>query len=169
MIKRVRFTALLVVSVSSLLVLFGSVPNARKYARYLKNPTVLSECPESATQTSDAAGSAITAPQELTQTIHPAKVLVRPWDGRHQVYGVFVLPAGYHANEFFQVSLKDTGSYCGGVSLITTSDYGVSVQPGERIALGLLRTRTSMWLIAQGKRDQLKQPGNWVLQIEKPL
>ncbi len=166
--KRVRL-ALIVLCVSALLVFPRSVQSIQKYSHYLQKPGVISECPEVATQTSFATPA---------KTIHPTKVIVRPWRGRHHVYGIFVLPPGYTAAEFFQISLKDAGSYCGGVSgledfvsdtSIDTKDLSLEKGESDRVVVGRLRTRTALWVISKGKHELLNLPQSWSLQLEKAI
>ncbi len=67
------------------------------------------------------------------------------------------------------VSVEGASSYCGGqpIAMAVKKFQGVDVKPGERILVGYFRTRTASWLIAQGKIEQLKQPRNWVLSVQK--
>jgi hypothetical protein len=169
MMKRVRLATLIVLCVSTLLVFPRSVYSIQKYSHYLQKPGVISECPDFVTQTSSVTNA---------KTIHPTKVVVRPWRGRHHVYGIFVLPPGYDATEFFQISLKDAGSYCGTVSglddfvldaSIKSSDLPLEEWKNDRVVVGRLRTRTALWLISKGKHEQLNLPQNWSLQLEKAI
>ncbi|KAM3090523.1 hypothetical protein ACKFKG_29330 [Phormidesmis sp. 146-35] len=104
--------------------------------------------------------------------------MVKPWRGRHQVYGIFVLPPGYNATEFFQISLKDAGSYCGTVSGLDDFIIDTAIAPDEllveewkndRLVVGRLRTRTALWVMSKGKQDLLNLPQNWSLQLEKGI
>ncbi|MGV0023631.1 hypothetical protein [Phormidesmis priestleyi] len=166
--KRVSLAALIVLCVSGLLVFPRSVYSIQRYAQYIQKPSVISECPDFITQASSA---------NTTQIIHPTEVIVKPWRGRHHVYGVFVLPPGYEATDFFQISLEDGGSYCGKVAgldnlvpdpSVDSSDLSFwKLQSDRVVVLGRLRTRTALWLISKGKNGQLNHPQNWSLQIEK--
>lgn len=125
--------------------------------RFFKKLNSLSNCPETALISSD----------QSTEKIRASKTIVEPWEGRHHVYGIFVLPSGYQARRFFAFSVDGSNPYCGGVSLLNQSAYGLNIQPGERIAIGHLRTRTALWLLTKGQQEELKQPSNWVLRAEK--
>ena len=148
--KRTWFIALM-------LTLIAVVLAAPRSDRFLVKPSTLSWCPAGAIAVSDP----------LTEKIHPSKIIVEPWEGRHNVYGIFVLPAGYEAKRFFAVRVDGLSSYCGIVTLLDQPAYGVGIQPGERIAIGHLRTRTALWLLTKGKQEELKEPANWVLRAEK--
>lgn len=125
--------------------------------RVLRKPSTLSWCPDGILTSSDYS----------TEKIRASKIIVEPWEGRHNVYGIFVLPAGYQAKRFFAVSVDGPNPYCGIITILDQPAYGVGIQPGERIAIGHLRTRTALWLLTQGKQEALKQPSNWVLRAEK--
>lgn len=166
--KRVRLAALIVLCMSGLLGFPRSVYSIQRYAQYIQKPSVISECPDFITQASVT---------DTTKIIHPTQVVVRPWRGRHQVYGVFVLPPGYEATRFFQFSSQDAGSYCGKLSgldhfipdpSVDSSDTPFWEPQGDRVVvLGYLRTRTAWWLISKGKNGQLNHRENWSLRIEK--
>ena len=125
--------------------------------RFLKKPSTLSGCPD----------GVLAAFNYSTEKIHASKIIVEPWEGRHNVYGVFVLPAGYQAKHFFAVRVDGSDPYCGKVTMLDQPAYGVGTQPGDRIAIGHLRTRTALWLLTKGKQEELKQPSNWVLGTKK--
>lgn len=124
-----------------------------------KRPSIASKCPEEALVTRNSS----------SYQLHPHKVIIKPWRGRHQVYGIFVIPEEYQASNFFMVSIEKASTYCGGkpVAVAGKKFQGVYVKPEERILVGYFRTRTASWLIAQGKIEQLKQPRNWVLSVQK--
>lgn len=117
-----------------------------------RRPSVASGCPDwvlSQTETSE-------------NLIHPEKVVVEPWQGRHNVFATFNIPEGYEANQFFVVTLKDSNPYCGTVTRSTPTSNG------ERKVFGLFRTRTTLWVISKGQLNQLEEPSNWKLAIFKP-
>jgi hypothetical protein len=94
------------------------------------------------------------------QSLKPSKIVIQPWKGRHHVYAEFALPPqGYLMDNQFRVNLDSLGDFCGGISTPFTS-------PGQSgIAIAHLRTRTTLWLIAQGKLGALNQPENWQLKV----
>lgn len=124
-----------------------------------KRPSIASKCPEYALVTRDSS----------SYQLHPHKVIVKPWRGRHQVYAIFVLPEEYQASNFFMVSIEGASTYCGGKPVAVAGNIfqGVYAKPGERILVGYFRTRTASWVIAQGKIEQLKRSRNWVLSVQK--
>src|SRR5712691_8755284 len=45
-------------------------------------------------------------------TIHPTKVVVQPWQGRHQIYGIFVVPNRYRDERRYAAVLNVRGITC---------------------------------------------------------
>jgi hypothetical protein len=92
------------------------------------------------------------------ERLHPSKIVIEPWKGRHYVYAEFDLPPkGYFINDRFRIELENFGSFCG---VAASEDRG-----GKGVATARLRTRTAIWLISQGKFNALHQPENWQLEI----
>ena len=93
---------------------------------------------------------------------HPEKIVVKPWVGPHNVYGIFMIPSGYRNDFFFTVTIDKTEVHCGVMDEAATKFAGgVNAKPGYSVMKGLLNTRVALQLIIQGKADQLKQPQNW--------
>ena len=103
--------------------------------------------------------------------IHPDKIVIEPWRGEHHVYAIFMIPGGYVNDKLFTVTIKGAGTFCGELDFGgTTVAEGVYAKPEHYLMKALFLTRAAVWLIAQGKEDELKQPGNWRLgygKIEK--
>lgn len=114
--------------------------------------SVVSKCPHT-----------VDTSNETIEQVHPYKVIVKPWWGRHHVYAIFVLPAQSKASNLLMVTIQGSGTYCGRAFNAGNVYHGVYAKPGERILVGRLRTRTAVWLIVRGFIDQLKQPRNWTL------
>lgn len=99
-------------------------------------------------------------PTDIIPTVvQPNKIVIQPWKGRHHVYAEFLLPSpDYFVNDRFRLNLGNLGDFCGGVS----SSDNPSSQP---VAIARLRTRTTLWLLAQGQLNALNQAKNWQLEI----
>jgi hypothetical protein len=95
--------------------------------------------------------------------IHPEKVIVQPWHGQHQVYGIFMLPDSISPKQPVLLQVKHVGTFCDEASYAGKLVQGVQARPGHYLMIDNIRTRTALWLIVQGKLDQLQQPTNWVL------
>ncbi len=119
-----------------------------KYRYLSRTPSRISQCPSAEVLSNQ------------TQEIRAAKVVFKPWKGRHHVYGVFVVPAGYQPTSFFKVNAGEAGDYCGGVT-------AKPAQADQSVVIGRLRTRTALWLLSKGEQDRLEQPQNWTLSITR--
>ena len=99
---------------------------------------------------------------------HPVKVVVRPWLGRHQVFGIFVVPLRYRSGR----------SYLGRISVAglkgeVAPDWqpqdqrveDVVAEPGYYLIRGYIPTRIAFWFLFTGQFDDLRIPCNWTLQF----
>ncbi|NHC37018.1 hypothetical protein [Scytonema millei] len=146
--KRILFSLAALTFISAAIALLNGSILPRK-------PSEVSRCPSEALIGSDT----------KSDRIHPEKVVVRPWKGRHQVYAIFVLPDDYEIDNAVVVSIEGEMTYCASKPARVKGDefQGVYAKPGEDIFVARFRTRTASWLIAQGKVESLKQPHNWSL------
>lgn len=95
----------------------------------------------------------------IPTVVQPSKIVIQPWKGRHHVYAEFPLPSqGYFVSDRFRLNLGNLGDFCGGVSASGRPDL-------PPVAIARLRTRTTLWLIAQGQLNALNQAQNWQLEI----
>ncbi len=100
--------------------------------------------------------------------IHPEKIVVKPWKGQHNVYGIFQIPGGYLNDKMLKIEIPGSKTYCGILSYGgTVAVDGVRAKPGHYLMKGMLNTRFAMKLILEGKKDELKQPQNWNLGYTK--
>ncbi|NEQ20474.1 MAG: hypothetical protein F6K28_14765 [Microcoleus sp. SIO2G3] len=93
----------------------------------------------------------------------PYKVIVQPWNGRHNVYAIFMVPVEQKSGKNLIVTLKGGRTYCGRAWRVGTEYEGIQAKPGYYLMKAALKTRTSSLLIAQGFIKQLKDPRNWNL------
>jgi hypothetical protein len=93
----------------------------------------------------------------------PYQVIVQPWNGRHNVYAIFMLPVEQKSGKTLLVSIKGSGTYCGKAWRVGTEYEGIQAKPGYYLIKAGLKTRTSSLLIARGFIKQLKDPRNWNL------
>jgi hypothetical protein len=95
---------------------------------------------------------------------YPEKIVVKPWRGRHHVYGVFMIPKGYKSDRLVTLTVSKNKTYCGLLMETEYASYGnIDAKPGYHLMKGYLNTRLALFLIIQGKIDQMKQPSNWKL------
>lgn len=93
----------------------------------------------------------------------PEKIVVEPWRGRHNVYGIFMIPDGYRSDHFVTLKIPGEKTHCGLLLGVNSFNEGIHVKPGYYLLRGYFNTRVAVELILKGKGDQLKQPLNWRL------
>ncbi len=100
-----------------------------------------------------------------TTSVHALKVVVKPFEGRHEVYAIFQLdrekcpPA-----RPVILTVGGAGKYCETSGVYQMEEFeGIKPPPGYYLSQHFIRTRTALWLTIQGLLDQLKQPYNWTL------
>lgn len=94
---------------------------------------------------------------------HPYKVVIQPWNGRHNVYAVFMLPNTVRSRKSLIIDIPGVGTYCGASERVGTSFAGVEAKPGYYLVKASLQTRTTTLLITRGLLNYLKDPKNWNL------
>lgn len=119
-----------------------------------RRPSVVSGCPD----------WAIAQFHSATDIIHPEKVVIKPWQGRHNVFATFKIPDGYQPSSVFVVLLDDSNLYCGRIQSKSPSG-----EISKNHVFGPFRTRTTLLLMSRGQIDQLERPINWKLAIFKQL
>jgi hypothetical protein len=106
------------------------------------------------------------ASNRSTTTVQALKVVVKPWLGRHQVYGVFPLPfETCNRSEPVLLTIIGAGNYCQRGKYTQPTHHFEELQPppGYTLVRYPLRTRTTLWLTTKGLLEQLKQPRNWTV------
>jgi hypothetical protein len=98
------------------------------------------------------------------QYAYPEKIVVKPWRGRHHVYGVFMIPKASKNDQLVTVTVSENKTYCGQMmNFSAASDEDIDTKPGYHLMKGYINTRVALYLIIKGKIDQMKQPSNWKL------
>ena len=99
-----------------------------------------------------------------TTSVHPIKVVVEPWLGRHQIYGIFQIESKRcYFGKPAVLTVVGAGKYCEGVYIFGQHLEGIEAPPGYYLTKHYIRTRTALRLTTQGLLNQLKQPRNWTL------
>ena len=101
--------------------------------------------------------------QTTKSYIHPEKVVVRPWLGKHHVYAVFTLPKNYLHDRLIKINLPVNKTFCGVVLNPSQTIDEINAKPGHYLVKGYLQTRTAIRFIFSGKMNDLKQVNNWQL------
>jgi|JI8StandDraft_1071087.scaffolds.fasta_scaffold351739_1 hypothetical protein len=102
----------------------------------------------------------LTSPGQI-YSVTAERVYVNPKAGRHQVFGVFVVPDGVKQWEPGMLSVDAVGIYCSRVQRYG-SQYEDIVAPEKSIViLDFVRTRTALGLFLQGKMNHLRDRKTW--------
>lgn len=96
-----------------------------------------------------------------TLQVHAIKVVVRPWLGEHNVYGIFVVPDQFSPKMLLNV--KTIGSYCGQLYVPNKRIDGIPAPAGTFLLKHYIRTRAVLQSILKGNLNQLTQLDNWTL------
>lgn len=98
------------------------------------------------------------------QRISALKVVVEPFLGRHQVYGIFRLPREKTPpGQPVILTVTGAGNYCEATSDLGDNCEGIEVSPEYYLSKHYIRTRTALELSFKGLLEQLRQPLNWTL------
>lgn len=97
--------------------------------------------------------------------VHPDKIVLKPWKGRHHAHAVFILPSEDKSSKMLVVHIPGAGTFCGGRNNydIGTQFEGIQAKPGYYLIKTNFRTRTAIWLMARGFATQLQDSQNWRL------
>lgn len=100
-----------------------------------------------------------------------SKVVALPWFGRHNVYGVFVIPPEL-ADSRYSAAIRVRGvenQGAVGEGPIVAHEDDVAVEPGEHLLQARLMTRTALQFLVTGRFGDLRNPCNWALILtERP-
>lgn len=95
-------------------------------------------------------------------SIHPIATMVRPWLGRHQVYGIFMLPKTHQLNYPILLHVKRAGKYKKEADMVKVNiDQKYLVHSSCYTLRVHLKTRVAILMIFQGLYSQLQNPINW--------
>ncbi|MBD2196518.1 MULTISPECIES: hypothetical protein [Calothrix] len=95
--------------------------------------------------------------------VQATKVVVQPWLGEHNVYGIFMVPDKYKQAPFFVLTVKGFGHECSKPFGYGQKYDDISAHPGTHLVRDYIRTRTAMRLMLQGLYWQINDKQNWTL------
>ncbi len=99
-----------------------------------------------------------------TGEVHATKVVVQPWKGRHQFYGIFVIPIIYVDGYPALLKVKGIKPICRRVMNTSPKSIdGISAPSGGTVLKLYLRTRVAFWLMITGQLKDLEKPEHWTL------
>lgn len=95
---------------------------------------------------------------------HSIKVYVKPWHGRHNVYGIFMLPNADSINYPIMLTVKGVGSYRKEAYMVKKNSEKYSTSSNGYDTLKVcLKTRVAIWVILHGLYNHLRNPFNWTI------
>jgi hypothetical protein len=105
-----------------------------------------------------------------TYKAHPVMVVVWPWFGQHQVFGISVVPIRY----------QTCRRYSGTISALNFKDEfvpdwqpnihrveDVVAEPGSYLVRGYIPTRIALWFFITGQTGELRSLCNWTLELRE--
>ena len=100
--------------------------------------------------------------------IRAGKVVVRPWFGRHQAFGIFVVPKRYGEEHKYRATMSIRGlevrfEVGEGGEVIHDSD--VVIEEGYYPKLVFIPTRLVLWKVFVGQFWAIRSPCNWALEF----
>ena len=102
----------------------------------------------------------------MVHKIGATKVVVQPWLGLHQVYGIFMVPGRYKHNKKYAVSMRVRGldrEFAVSESFDKQYVEDVVAEPGHDVWRSYFSTRAALWFLVSGLFGDLRQSCNWML------
>lgn len=93
------------------------------------------------------------------------QVVVRPWQGQHNVYGIFMIPERYKHDRLYDTTLKIQG-FTTRLSAGSAEDEdrdNIVVEHGHYLKRAYVPTRTALWFLLIGRFGDLRSPCQWWL------
>lgn len=100
--------------------------------------------------------------------IRAVKVHTRPWLGRHQVYGTFVIPIQYRSSRRYAGQLRVesfTDVFNPDGQPLTHALEGVTVGMDQYVVRAYMSTRAAFGFLFSGRFGDLQSPCNWSIEL----
>jgi hypothetical protein len=111
-------------------------------------------------------------PEEISTAppkFRPAKVVVRPWLGRHEVYGIFMIPTRYRSGKTYSGTLSVNGyttEFPPDTRMIQQIS-GVHLEPGYYLVRAYVPTHIALSFLLKGQFGDLRASCNWTYELVK--
>jgi len=94
-----------------------------------------------------------------------SQVVIQPWYGRHNVYGVFVIPSQYRDKEYSGTVIVRGVKEHAELSLSPTKGHGIIIPnvPDRFVRHAHIRSRVALWFFLTGHFGDLRATCNWAL------
>lgn len=118
----------------------------------------------------DCGGEAVESPE--VHEIRATKVVARPWLGKHQVYGIFMVPDRFKDNRKYTATMTVKGldhEFAAALWPRRQHADDVSAQPGHYLLRSYVSTRLALWLLITGRFARVRRTCAWTLVfVERP-
>jgi hypothetical protein len=97
--------------------------------------------------------------------IAASQIVVRPWYGQHEVYGIFVVPDKLKNRKYSMfIRVADyRREIVRDETLEVSRVAGITAPPGKHVKRIFLPTRIAFRYLIAGRLGMLKAPDNWTL------
>jgi len=97
--------------------------------------------------------------------VYSSQVVIKPWYGRHNVYGIFVIPPEYRDKEYSGTMIVRGVEEHEDLSARLTREHGVIIAgvPDRYVRHAHLRSRIAWWFLLTGHFGDLRNTCNWAL------
>lgn len=97
-----------------------------------------------------------------------SKIVAQPWFGRHEVYGIFIVPLRYRSGRTYRGKLSVNGyqtELLPDGQLLSRRDDDVVAGEKSYVLRGHIPTRIALWFVFTGQFGDLLIPCNWRLEL----
>lgn len=98
-----------------------------------------------------------------TEKVQATRVVLKPWLGRHNVYGIFILPYRSYPTELVVLGYKDLGKICPNTQVSPQELSNIYIPEGYYPVKVYLKTRLVLLIILLGLYQKLKDCRNWLV------
>jgi hypothetical protein len=97
--------------------------------------------------------------------VFASQVVVKPWYGRHNVYGIFVIPAQYRDKEYSGTMIVRGVAEHENLSVRPTKEHGIIIAgvPDRFVRHSHIRSRVAWRFLLTGHFGDLRATCNWAL------
>jgi hypothetical protein len=97
--------------------------------------------------------------------VFASKVIVEPWYGRHNIYGVFVIPNQYRDREYSATVIVRGVAEHANLSPRPTKEHGIVIAdvPDRLVKHAHIHSRVALWFLFTGHFGDIRNTCNWAL------
>uniref|UniRef100_B8HVA0 Uncharacterized protein n=1 Tax=Cyanothece sp. (strain PCC 7425 / ATCC 29141) TaxID=395961 RepID=B8HVA0_CYAP4 len=99
------------------------------------------------------------------EKVQAIKVVLKPWLGRHNVYGIFLLPKYTYPTELVVLGYKGFGKICPNAQVKPYELSNLAISENHYPIKIYLKTRFVLLILSLGLYEKLNNGKNWVVFI----